>query len=143
MRGTLTPNLAEIAKKWYLVDARGKVLGRLASEVARILRGKNKPAFTPHLDTGDHVIVVNAAQVVLTGKKLQDKKYIRHSRYPGGLHSESAAEVLAAKPERIIENAVRGMLPKNRLGRQLIGKLKVYPAAEHPHQAQKPETVEL
>jgi len=140
---TVTPNVAEIEKKWYLVDARGKVLGRLASEVAKILRGKNKPTFTPHLDTGDHVIVINAAQVVLTGNKLQDKKYMRHSRYPGGLHSATVEEVLASKPERIIEEAVRGMLPKNRLGRQLFGKLKVYPAGDHPHQAQKPEMIEL
>lgn len=143
MPATVTPKRAEIQKKWYLVDAKGKVLGRLASEVAKILRGKKKPAFTPHLDMGDHVIVVNASQVVLTGNKLEDKKFYRHSGYPGGLRMETAGQILARKPERLVEEAVRGMLPKTRLGRQLINKLKVYPAAEHPHRAQQPEVLEF
>lgn len=143
MGATVTPKEAEIQRKWYLVDAKGKVLGRLASEVAQILRGKKKPTFTPHLDTGDHVIVVNASQVVLTGNKLRDKKFYRHSGYLGGLRVETAGRVLARKPEWLVEEAVRGMLPKNSLGRRLIGKLKVYSTAEHPHQAQQPEVLEF
>ncbi len=126
-------------RQWYVVDAGGKVLGRLATEVARVLRGKHKPTFTPHVDAGDFVIVVNAKQVSLTGKKLEQKTYYRHSEYPGGLRTTSAAKMLETKPDAIIHSAVKGMLPKNRLGRELLRKLKVYPGPEHPHQAQKPQ----
>jgi large subunit ribosomal protein L13 len=126
-----------------VVDAKGKTLGRLASEVARILRGKHKPQYTPHVDTGDFVIVINAAQVELTGKKWSKKMYYRHSGYPGGLKVTPAAEMRAKHPERLIELAVKGMLPKNTLGRQQFKKLKVYAGSEHPHQAQKPEVLEL
>jgi large subunit ribosomal protein L13 len=127
-----------LEKSWHLIDAEGKVLGRLASQVAGILRGKTKPIFTPHVDTGDFVVVVNAEKVKLTGKKLLQKTYYHHSGYLGGMKSCSAQELLAKKPAELIRNAVKGMLPKNRLGRQMIGKLKVYKGSEHPHQAQKP-----
>ncbi len=133
----------EIIKKWYLIDAEGKTLGRLASEVARILRGKHKPIFTPHVDTGDFVIVINAEKVVLTGKKLQQKQYIRHSGYPGGLKIMNYEKLLKEKPELAIEKAVKGMLPHNRLGRAQGRKLKVYPGKDHPHAAQQPETWEF
>jgi large subunit ribosomal protein L13 len=133
----------EVERKWYVVDAKGKTLGRLASEVAKILRGKHKPQFTPHVDTGDFVIVINASQVELTGKKLNDKFYYRHSGYPGGLKSISAGDLRATRPDRMIELAVRGMLPKNSLGRQQLKKLKVYAGSEHPHQAQQPVELEL
>lgn len=129
----------EINKKWYIVDAEGKALGRVASEVARILRGKHKPVFTPHVDTGDYVIVINAEKVVLTGKKPKQKLYTRHSGYPGGLKTMSYDQLLKDKPELAIEKAVRGMLPHNRLGRAQGRKLKVYRGADHPHVAQKPE----
>lgn len=131
----------EIERKWYVVDAKGKTLGRLASEVAKILRGKHKPQYTPHIDTGDFVIVVNAAQVELTGKKLTDKIYYRHSGYPGGLKQISAGELRKKRPERLIEYAVKGMLPKGSLGRKQFKKLKVYAGADHPHEAQKPVTL--
>lgn len=130
-------------RKWYVIDADGKVLGRLASRVARILRGKEKPQFTPHVDTGDFVVVVNAEKVKLTGKKMAEKIYYRHSGYIGGLKARTAQELLAQKPEEMIRLAVKGMLPKNRLGNQLLGKLKVYRGAEHPHGAQKPLHLEL
>jgi large subunit ribosomal protein L13 len=130
-------------RKWYVIDADGKVLGRLASRVAKILRGKEKPQFTPHVDTGDFVVVVNAEKVKLTGKKMAEKIYYRHSGYIGGLKARTAQELLAQKPEEMIRLAVKGMLPKNRLGRQLLGKLKVYRGAEHPHGAQKPLPLEL
>ncbi|GAB6932390.1 50S ribosomal protein L13 [Calditerricola satsumensis] len=133
----------EVERKWYVVDAAGQTLGRLASQVAAILRGKHKPQYTPHVDTGDFVIVINAEKVVLTGKKLDKKVYYRHSGYPGGLKKTTAREMLQNKPEEMIERAVWGMLPKNRLGRKLIKKLKVYRGSEHPHQAQKPEVLEL
>ena len=125
-------------QKWVLIDAEGKILGRLASQIAKILRGKTKPIFTPHVDTGDFVVVVNAEKVKLTGKKLAQKKYYRHSGYLGGMKSFSAEELLTKKPTEMIRHAVRGMLPKNRLGRQMINKLKVYKGSEHPHQAQRP-----
>lgn len=128
-----------IEKKWYIVDAEGKALGRVASEVARLLRGKHKPTFTPHVDTGDFVIVINAEKVVLTGKKLEQKQYVRHSGYPGGLKTMSYQKLLQEKPELAIEKAVKGMLPHNRLGRAQGRKLKVYAGAEHPHAAQQPE----
>lgn len=128
-------------KKWYLVDAKGQVLGRLASEVAKIIRGKNKPTFTPNMDTGDFVVVINADKVKLTGKRPELKQYIRHSGYPGGQKITSVREVKQNKPEFLVENAVKGMLPKNRLGRKLIKKLKVYTGEAHPHSAQKPEPI--
>jgi len=127
--------------KWWLVDAEGKVLGRLASEVANVLRGKNKPIFTPHVDTGDFVVVVNAEKVKLTGNKWSQKMYHRHSGYIGGLKSVSAEDLLRKKPEALIQHAVKGMLPKNRLGRKMIKKLKVYAGQEHPHEAQQPAPI--
>lgn len=129
----------DVARSWYIIDATDKPLGRLAAEVARILRGKHKPIFTPHVDTGDHVIVINAARVRLTGKKLQDKKYIHHSRYPGGLKVTSYKDLMAKNPEKAVEIAVRGMIPHNSLGRRMFKKLHVYRGEEHPHQAQKPQ----
>ena len=128
----------EVPRQWFVVDAQGKVLGRLASRVAMILRGKTKASFTPHTDAGDFVVVVNAAQVRLTGRKLDQKFYYRHSGYTGGLKANTARQLLARKPEEILRHAVRGMLPKNSLGRQLLKKLKVYAGEEHPHQAQQP-----
>ena len=128
----------EVPRRWFVVDAQGKVLGRLASRIAMVLRGKNKPTFTPHMDTGDFVVVVNAAQVQLTGRKLDNKFYYRHSGYPGGIKEISARKLLQKKPEEILRHAVRGMLPKNSLGRHLLKKLKVYAGGEHPHQAQQP-----
>ena len=128
-------------KKWYLVDAKDQVLGRLASQIAKIIRGKNKPTFTPNMDTGDFVVVINADKVKLTGKRPELKQYIRHSGYPGGQKITSVREVKQSKPEFLVENAVKGMLPKNRLGRKLIKKLKVYTGESHPHSAQKPEPI--
>jgi len=133
----------EVTRKWYIVDAEDKPLGRLASEVAKILRGKHKPTYTPHTDTGDHVIVINAEKVKLTGKKLDKKFYRHHSLYPGGLSEISYRHFLAEKPEKAIEIAVKGMLPKNSLGRAMFRKLKVYRGPEHKHEAQKPEKLEL
>lgn len=130
-------------RDWYLVDAQNKVLGRLASELAKILRGKNKPTYTPHADTGDFVIVVNAEKVNLTGNKWRQKIYYRHSGYPGGIKSIAADELKAKRPEDLIRFAVKGMLPKNRLGRKLFKKLKVYAGSEHPHQAQQPKRIEI
>ncbi len=129
----------EIDRKWFVLDATDKPLGRLASEAARLLRGKHKPIFTPHVDTGDYVIVINADKVILTGKKLDQKIMYKHTGYPGGLKETPYRRLLAEKPERAVEAAVRGMLPKNRLGRKMIKKMKVYAGAEHLHQAQKPE----
>lgn len=128
-----------VERKWYIIDAAGLPLGRLATEAARILRGKHKPTFTPHVDTGDHVIIINAEKVVLTGKKLDQKMYRRHSGYPGGLKETPYRNLLAKMPERAVEHAVKGMLPHNRLGAQMYRKLKVYRGENHPHQAQKPE----
>ncbi len=133
----------EVKRKWYVIDAEGKPLGRLASEVAKILRGKNKPIYTPHVDTGDHVIVLNASKVVLTGKKLDQKFYRHHSLYPGGLKEIKYRHLMADKPERAVEHAIKGMLPKNSLGRAMFKKLKVYKGTEHEHQAQQPEKLEL
>ena len=132
-----------IQRNWYLVDAENKVLGRLASELAKIIRGKNKPAFTPHVDTGDYVIVINADKVTLTGNKWKDKVYYSHSGYPGGIKSITADDLKAKRPEDLIRFAVKGMLPKNRLGRKLFKKLKVYAGSEHPHQAQQPKPIEI
>lgn len=129
----------EIERKWYILDAAGKPLGRLATEAAAILRGKHKPTFTPHVDTGDHVIIINAEKCVLTGNKLDKKMYYRHSGYPGGLKAMTYREFMARKPEEAIRKAVVGMLPHNRLGAQMARKLKIYRGAEHPHEAQRPE----
>jgi len=136
---TFSATKADIQRRWYLIDADGKVLGRVASQIAILLRGKHKPIYTPHMDTGDHVIVVNASKIRLTGNKLEDKFYARHSGYPGGFKSILAGKLLAQKPERVIEIAVKGMLPKNKLGRAMFKKLKVYGGVNHPHQAQCPE----
>ena len=130
-------------QKWYLVDANGAVLGRLASQVAHRLRGKHNPKFTPHVDTGDWVIVINAEKIVLTGRKMDQKMYYRHSGYIGGLKQMSAKELLEKKPEELVRSAVKGMLPKNKLGRQLFKKLKVYPGNAHPHEAQQPEVIKI
>lgn len=132
---------ADVERKWYLVDAKDAVLGRISTKIATYLRGKHKPVFTPNVDTGDFVIVINAAKVKLTGNKAEKKFYYRHSGYPGGLKSETAGERLSKNPEKLITGSVRGMLPKNRLGRAMIKKLKVYSGAEHPHSAQKPDTL--
>jgi large subunit ribosomal protein L13 len=136
---TYTPKPGDIQRQWHVVDATDVVLGRLASQVARLLRGKHKTTFAPNVDSGDFVIVINADKVALTGSKLQQKQAYRHSGYPGGLKSVSYAELLATHPERAVEKAVWGMIPKNRLGRQQIKKLKVYSGAEHPHGAQNPQ----
>lgn len=133
----------EIEQKWYVVDAADEVLGRLATRIALILRGKNKPQFTPHVDTGDFVVVINADKVRLTGKKLTDKTYYHHTGYPGGIRAVSAGKLLEKHPDRVMQNAVRGMLPKNKLGRKMLSKLKVYAGPEHPHAAQQPEPISL
>ncbi len=143
MRTTYMAKANEVDRKWYVVDAAGQTLGRLASEVAAILRGKHKPIYTPHVDTGDHVIIVNADKIELTGKKLADKIYYRHTGYVGGIKQRTALEMRTERPEKMIELAIKGMLPKNRLGRKMFKKLHVYRGPEHPHQAQKPETYEL
>jgi len=133
----------DVEHDWYVVDAAGKTLGRMASAVAAILRGKHKPTFTPHVDTGDHVIVINAERVVLTGKKLQTKMYFRHSLYPGGMRAVPAGTLLRSRPETVVERAIRGMLPHTRLGRQMFKKLQVYRGNAHPHAAQEPRPLEL
>ncbi|MEB8647621.1 50S ribosomal protein L13 [Bacillus cereus] len=143
MRTTFMAKANEVERKWYVVDAEGQTLGRLASEVASILRGKNKPTFTPHIDTGDHVIIINAEKIHLTGNKLNDKIYYRHTNHPGGLKQRTALEMRTNYPVQMLELAIKGMLPKGRLGRQVSKKLNVYAGAEHPHQAQKPEVYEL
>jgi len=132
-------NKAEASRDWHLVDADGKVVGRLATRIAMVLRGKHKPVFTPHADAGDFVVVVNADKVRFTGGKLDQKMYYRHSGYMGGLRATSARQMLKKKPEEVLRHAVRGMLPKNSLGRQLLKKLKIYAGAEHPHEAQQPQ----
>ncbi len=134
---------ADIERKWYVIDANGQTLGRLASQVAMILRGKHKPIYTPHVDCGDHVIVINADKVVLTGKKLDQKVYYRYSGYIGGLKETSARDMLANKPEKMVYEAVKGIMPKNSLGRQMLTKLRVFKGAEHEHAAQKPEAYAL
>lgn len=140
---TYSPKADDIVRAWHLVDADGLVLGRMATEVARLLRGKHRPIFAPHVDTGDHVVVVNAAKVVLTADKAGQKFAYRHSGYPGGLKQTSYAELLDRRPEELVRRAVRGMLPKGTLGRQQLAKLKVYAGADHPHQAQDPQPLEL
>lgn len=140
---TYTARAEDIEREWFLVDAEDKTLGRLASEIAKVLRGKHKPIYTPHLDCGDYVIVINADKVRVTGRKLDQKMYYRHSGYPGGLKSISLRNQLQKHPERVLQAAVRGMLPKNRLGRKMFKKLKVYASDSHPHQAQQPKPLEL
>jgi large subunit ribosomal protein L13 len=140
---TYFPKQGDIEPKWFIIDAEGKVLGRISTEIAKIISGKTKPTYTPFLDTGDHVIVINAEKIVLTGKKETDKIYRHHSHYPGGLSEKAARFVRTDKPESMIERAVFGMLPKNKLGRKMIKKLKVYRGTTHPHDAQKPERLEL
>lgn len=132
-----------VKRSWYIVDAKGKTLGRMASRIAMILRGKHKPEFTPHVDTGDFVIVINAAEANVTGNKAQDKLYYRHSQYPGGITQMNYTQLLAKHPTRAVSFAIKGMLPKNSLGRAMFSKLKVYPGAEHPHVAQQPEALEV
>ena len=134
-------NPAKVERKWYVVDATGYTLGRLASEVAKVLRGKNKPIFTPHIDTGDYVVIINAEKIKVTGKKLDQKIYYHHSDYVGGMKETTLREMLAKKPEKVVELAVKGMLPKGPLGREMFTKLHVYAGAEHPHAAQQPEVL--
>ncbi|TDQ51446.1 50S ribosomal protein L13 [Actinorugispora endophytica] len=140
---TFSPKPSDVQRQWHVIDASDVVLGRLASHVAVLLRGKHKPYFAPHIDTGDFVIVVNAEKVALTGKKLEQKRAYRHSGYPGGLRSVTYGELLAKNPERAVEKAIKGMLPKNSLGRDMAKKLKVYAGPEHPHQAQQPVPFEI
>jgi len=140
---TYVPKVSEIKEKWYLVDAKGEVLGRLASRVAMILRGKHRPDFTPHMDLGDHVLVINAGEMVLKGRKLEQKKYYRHSGYPGGIRVIDYDRMMSETPDRALTLAVRRMLPRNKLGRKLLTKLRVYAGSEHPHAAQRPEPIEL
>nr|WP_218880143.1 50S ribosomal protein L13 [Kineosphaera limosa] len=140
---TFTPKPGEIERKWHVIDATDVVLGRLASQAAQLLRGKHKTIFAPHVDTGDFVIIVNADKVALTGAKLEQKKAYRHSGYPGGLRATSYTQLMAKSPEKAVEKAIRGMLPKNSLGRQQLSKLKIYAGAEHPHQAQQPQPFEI
>lgn len=142
-RSTVMAKPNEVERKWYIVDAQGQTLGRLASEVAKILRGKHKAIYTPHVDTGDHVIIINAEKIVLTGKKLDQKIYKRHTGYPGGLREVNYRKLIADKPEFVVHKAVKGMIPHTRLGRQMIKKLKVYSGNEHPHEAQKPEVLKF
>ena len=140
---TYTPKASEIQRSWHLVDADGLVLGRMATEVARLLRGKHKPTFTPNVDTGDHVVIINAGKIHLTGGKLKTKTYTLHTGYPGGLKSASAEHVHKKDPTALVETAIKGMLPKNPLGKQMARKLKIYAGAEHPHTAQHPESLAL
>jgi large subunit ribosomal protein L13 len=134
---------SEIQKKWYIVDAKGKILGRLATEIATILRGKNKPTFTPHMDMGDNVIVINAGKVKLTGSKAQDLEYFSHSQFPGGKKFTNIQKIMKEKPEFVVEHAIKGMLPRNKLGRKMFKNLKVYAGTVHPHAAQMPEALDL
>jgi large subunit ribosomal protein L13 len=143
MKTTQVAKESEITRDWYLIDVDNKVLGRVATEIASILRGKKKPIYTPSVDTGDFVIVVNAAKICLTGKKSTDKVYYSHSGFPGGLKEITAGKLLEKKPEDLIKKAVKGMLPKNKLARHMLSKLKVYSGAEHPHQAQLPKTLDI
>jgi len=136
---TYTPREADIERRWYVVDATDETLGRLASRIARVLEGKHKPTYAPHMDTGDHVIVLNASRIAVTSNKRETKLYIRHSGYPAGLKQETLGHLLARRPEEVIRRAVKGMLPRNTLGVQMLRKLKIYAGSEHPHQAQKPE----
>jgi large subunit ribosomal protein L13 len=140
---TYQANAQDRERDWYVVDAEAKTLGRLATQIANVLRGKHKPTYTPHVDVGDFVVVINAEKVHVTGKKREDKVYWRHSGYPGGIRSRTLGEMLDRRPEEVLRRAVKGMLPRNRLARKQLTKLKVYAGPEHPHQAQKPETLEI
>ncbi len=140
---TVSAKKNEVARQWFIVDASGVVLGRLATKVASVLKGKHKTIYTPHVDTGDFVVVINAEKVRLTGKKLEEKSYVHHSGYPGGLKSITAGKLLKTRPEEVIKAAVKGMLPKNPMGRDMILKMKVYPGSVHPHEAQKPEPMKI
>ena len=140
---TISANKATVTKEWVVVDAEGQILGRLASKVAMIIRGKNKPSYTPHVDCGDNVIVINAEKIIMTGKKMSDKEYVRHSGYPGGQTFQTAEDILKKYPERLVEKAVKGMLPKNRLGAELFRNLKVVVGPNHKHEAQKPRVIDL
>ena len=140
---TYSAKPGEISRDWYVVDAEGKTLGRLATQIAEVLRGKGKPAYTPHVDTGDFVVVVNAEKIAVTGTKLDDKMYYRHSGYPGGLKARPLREQLERRPTEVLRKAVKGMLPKNRLARQQLGKLKIYAGPEHPHEAQAPKPLDV
>ena len=140
---TISANKQTVKKEWVLIDAENLVVGRLASEVAKILRGKNKPYYTPHVDCGDHVVIINAEKIRFTGKKMDDKKYVSYSGYPGGQRATTPKKLLKRVPERVIENAIRGMLPKNRLGRELFRNLHVYAGSSHPHQAQSPKQIKI
>ncbi len=140
---TYTPKPEDIQREWFVIDAKDQTLGRLATQIAHILRGKHKPIFSPHMDVGDFVIVINCEKIRVTGSKLDDKRYYRHSGYPGGIRSVTLRQQLDRFPDRVIHTAVRGMLPKNKLGRQMIKKLKIYAGENHPHQAQKPKVFEL
>ena len=140
---TYSPKAGEVQRNWYVIDAQDKILGRMAAEIARRLRGKHKPEFAPHVDTGDFIVVVNAKKVKVTGQKLEKKKYYRHTGYPGGLKETTLARMMESKPEEVIRHAVKGMLPKNRLGRAMLKKLKVYAGPDHPHQAQQPQALEF
>lgn len=140
---TVSANSATVQKEWVVVDAKGEVLGRLASQIAKILRGKHKPYFTPHVDCGDNVIVINADKIRLTGKKMTDKEYVRHTGHPGGQRFATPREILAKQPHKVIEMAVKGMLPKNRLGRSIFTNLHVYAGGEHPHAAQQPKEIKF
>ncbi|WP_182186422.1 50S ribosomal protein L13 [Pectinatus frisingensis] len=143
MKTTFMANGQNVERKWYIVDAEGQTVGRLAAEVAKVLRGKHKPTFTPHVDTGDFVIIINAEKVVFSGKKLIKKTYFRHSGYPGGTTFTPAGQMLEKQPVKVLESAIRGMLPKNRLGAQMYKKLSVYTGPQHPHTAQQPETLKF
>ena len=140
---TYSPKVSEITHEWYIVDAEGLTLGRMATEVARVLRGKHKPTFSPHIDTGDHVIIINASKVALSPGKAEKKMVYRHTGYPGGIRSDTYATLLVKKPEEAVRRTIRGMIPKNRLGRQMMTKLKVYPGPTHPHSAQKPQVLNI
>jgi large subunit ribosomal protein L13 len=140
---TASAKASEVEHRWYVADAEGKVLGRFASEVARILRGKHKPCYTPHVDTGDHVVIVNADKIRVTGAKLENKTYTSYSGYPGGLKTRTLEHVLATRPEFALQHAIKGMLPKTRLGRKLMKKVRIYTGPDHPHQSQSPETIEI
>ncbi len=140
---TFSAKTAEVQQGWFLIDAKGKILGRMATEIARRLRGKHKAEYTPHIDTGDYIVVINAGAVEVTGRKKTDKVYYHHSSYPGGLKSETFDKLVARKPDRVIELAVKGMLPKGALGRAMLRKLKVYGTSEHPHSAQQPQILEI
>lgn len=143
MNNTYTPKAGDVTAAWWLIDAQDLVLGRLATKLATLLRGKHKPQFAPHLDLGDYVVVVNADKVAVTGNRMTDKMYYRYSGFPGGLAEETLSDLLKRRPERVIRLAVRGMLPRNRLGRQVLDKLKIYPGLAHPHQGQAPKALDL